>query len=125
MTPDQAIYDFIKDNYENVYFNKLPQSVKLNEATPKILIVNVSETKLDDKDKKGRYEVIYRVEVFGTNYMNAKETAYLIRTELLPYTDENIYLVTFDAENYETNDQAEVFRIITDYRVFINYDTAS
>lgn len=122
MTPDQAFFEFVNLNHENVYFNKFPQSVNLKQTTPKILVTNVSETKTDDKDKKGRYEVVYRVEVIGSNYMNCKSTAYSIRKDLLDSADENIYLIVFDNETYQANDEYEVFTIITDYITHINYD---
>lgn len=125
MTPDQAFFEFVKLNHENVYFNKFPQSVNLKQATPKILVTNISETKTDDKDKKGRYEVIYRVEVIGSNYMTAKATAYTIRLDLLNSKDDNIYLISFDNETYQANDDYEVFTIITDYIVKINYDAGT
>jgi hypothetical protein len=122
MTPDQAFFEFVKLNHENVYFNKFPQSVNLKQPTPKILVTNVSETKTDDKDKKGRYEVVYRVEVIGSNYMNCKATAYTIRQDLINSADDNIYLIVFDNETYQANDEYEVFTIITDYITHINYD---
>lgn len=125
MTPDQAFYEFVKLNHTDVYFNKFPQSVNLKQPTPKILVTNISETKTDDKDKKGRYEVTYRVEVIGSNYMNAKSTAYTIRLDLLNSKDDNIYLISFDSETYQTNDEYEVFTIITDYIVKINYDAGT
>jgi len=121
MTPDVSIYEFLKDNIDNVYFNKFPQGITLRNATPRVLIRNISETVQDDKDKKGRYEVIYRIECIGLNYMNCKAVANEIRYLLLNFTDSYIYLSTFDTENYDTDDTAELFMVQTDYRVFINY----
>jgi hypothetical protein len=121
MTPDVSIYDHIKEYIDNVYFNRFPQGITLRNATPRVLIRNISETVQDDKDKKGRYEVIYRVECVGTNYMNCKAVANEIRYLLLNFTDSWIYLATFESEEYDTDDTAELFMVQTDYRVFINY----
>lgn len=120
MTADISIYEVIKNEYTNTHFNKFPQSVKLNEATPKILIKNISQTKADDKDKAGRYTAIYRVEVIGTNYLNCKDTGVAITDILENFTDESIYLVTYDGEFYDTNETAEIHRVILDFRAFIN-----
>ena len=121
MTADVSIYEAIKEEYENTtFFNKFPQSVNLREATEKILVKNISQIKRDDKDKAGRYEVTYRIEVIGTNYMNCKDTAAAITTLLEGYTDEHVYLVRYDGETYDTNDTAEIHRVIVDYIAFIN-----
>jgi hypothetical protein len=120
MTADVSIFEVIKDEYVNTYFNKLPQSVKLDEATPKILIKNISQTKADDKDKAGRYEVIYRIEIIGSVYRTCKDTGADITNILENFTDESIYLVSYDVEFYDTNETAEIHRVIIDFKAFIN-----
>jgi hypothetical protein len=120
MSADVSIYEVIKDEYENTHFNKFPQSIKLDEATPKILIKNISQNKIDDKDKAGRYSAIYRVEVIGTVYLTCKDTAAAITQILESHTDTNIYLVSFDGEYYDVNDELGIHRVITDYKTFIN-----
>ena len=119
MTADVSIFEVIKDEYPNTYFNKLPQSVRLDEATPKILVKNISQTKADDKDKAGRYEVIYRVEIIGTNYMDCKDAGVEITDILENHTDESIYLLSYDGEFYYTNETAEIHSVIIDFKAFI------
>ncbi|MBK6563779.1 MAG: hypothetical protein IPG18_00960 [Saprospiraceae bacterium] len=121
MNADIAIFERLEASFSNVYMNKFPQSINLNESTAKTLVKNISQIKTDDKDKSGRYEVIYRVESVGNNYKNVKTRAKEIRDNLLNYTNTYIYLSTFDGEVYDTNETAEIHRVITDFRTFINY----
>jgi hypothetical protein len=120
MTADISIFEAIKTEYENTYFNKFKQTVKLDESEPKILVKNISQTRTSDKDKIGRYEAVYRVEVIGTNYMSCKDTAAGITALLEAFIDESIYLVSYDGEFYDTNETAEIHRVIIDYKAFIN-----
>lgn len=121
MTADVSIYNKIKTTYSSTtYMNKFPQSIALNEATPKILIKNISQTKRSTKDISGRFEATYRIEVIGTIYLTVKDTARAITTLLENFTDSAVHTCVFDGEYYDTNDDAEIHRVITDYRTFIN-----
>lgn len=121
MNADISIYNKIKTAYNSTtYFNKFPETVTLNSATPKILIKNISQIKSLTKDVSGRYEVTYRVEVIGTIYNDVKDTAAAITTLLETFTDSYIPVISYDGEFYDTNETAEIHRVIIDYRAFIN-----
>lgn len=121
MTADVSILNRIKTSYNTTtYFNKFPQSVSLQSATPQILVKNISQTKTGTKDISGRYEATYRVEVIGTVYLTVKDTAAAITTLLESFTDSAVYVASYDGEYYDTNETAEIHRVITDYRAFIN-----
>ena len=120
MTGDVSIYNLLSDSIENVYFNKFAQSVKLDEATPKILIQNITHNNATTKDKLGRDEFSYRIEIIGTNYMNISDTANEVRALMVNHTDEVVYLIDYDTAVYDTNETAEIYRIFQYYRVFVN-----
>lgn len=120
MTGDVSIYNLLSGQIENVYFNKFAQSVKLDEATPKVLIQNITHNNARTKDKLGRDEFSYRIEIIGTNYMNISDTANEVRALMVNHTDEAVYLIDYDTAVYDTNETAEIYRIIQDYRVFVN-----
>jgi hypothetical protein len=120
MTGDVSIYNLLNDELGNVYFNKFAQSVKLDEPTPKILIKNITHNNAGSKDKLGRDEFTYRIEIIGTNYMNISDTADDVRDLMVNHTDEAVYLIDYDTAIYDTNETAEIHRIIQDYRVFVN-----
>jgi len=120
MTGDVSIYNLLSGEIENVYFNKFAQSVKLDEPTPKVLIKNITHNNTRSKDKLGRDEFTYRIEIIGTNYMNISDIANDIRELMVNYTDEAVYLADFESSLYDTNETAEIHRIIQDYRVFVN-----
>ena len=121
MSADTSIYNKIKTAYNSTtYFNRFPQSLSFNTQTPQILVKNISQVKTDDKDKEGRYEATYRVEVAGGNYINCKSTAAAITALLETHSDSDVYLVSYDGEFYDTNDTADIHRVIVDYRIFIN-----
>jgi hypothetical protein len=121
MTADVSIYNAIKTTYgSTTYFNKFPDIVTLNSATPQILIKNISQTKRSTKDISGRFEATYRVEVIGTVYLTVKDTAAAITVLLENFTDSAVHLCSYDGEYYDTNETAEIHRVITDYRTFIN-----
>lgn len=120
MNADESIYNRVKTSYNTTtWFNKFPQTETFN-ATPKILIKNISQTKSSTKDISGRYEATYRIEVIGTIYKTVKDTAAAITASLESFTDSYVHTCTFDGEFYDTNDVAEIHRVITDYRTFIN-----
>jgi hypothetical protein len=125
MTGDVSIYNLLSGEIQNVYFNKFAQSVKLDEATPKVLIKNITHNNATTKDKLGRDEFSYRIEIIGTNYMNISDTANEVRALMVNHTDEAVYLIDYDTAVYDTNETAEIHRIIQDYRVFINEVNAS
>lgn len=121
MTADVSILNRIKTAYNTTtYFNKFPQTVNLQNTTPQILIKNISQTKTGTKDIAGRFEATYRVEVIGSVYLTVKDTAVAITNLLESFTDAAVYVVSYDGEYYDTNDTAEIHRVITDYRAFIN-----
>ena len=121
MNETVSIFNKIKESYPTTtYVNKLPQSVLLTESTPKILLKRITKTKNSTKDISGRFEMIHRVEVIGSNYANVETTAKAITTALESFTDSYVYVCTFDGEFYDTNEEAEVHRLITDYRTFVN-----
>lgn len=120
-TPDTSILALIKTEYPTtVYFAKFPQAVRLNETTPKILILNI--THLADKTKDGLAveQFIYRIEVIGTRYLDVFETADVIKSLMITHTDDNVYLVDYQGGVYDTDETAEIHRIIKDYKVFAN-----
>lgn len=125
MTGDTNIYDLLTSELSDVYFNKFDQSVKLDEATPKVLVKNITHNAARTKDKIGREEYSYRIEVIGTNYMNISDTAEQIKLLMINYTDEVIYLIDYETAVYDTNETAEIHRIIQDYRIFINQANVS
>lgn len=121
MTADVSILNRIKTAYNSTtYFNKFPQTVTLNSATPQILVKNISQTKTGTKDITGRFEATYRVEVIGSVYLTVKDTAVAITALLESFSDSAVYVVSYDGEFYDTNETAEIHRVITDYRAFIN-----
>ena len=120
MTGDVSIYNLLSDELGNVYFNKFAQSVKLDEPTPKVLIKNITHNNTTTKDKLGRDEFTYRIEIIGTNYMNISDTANEVRALMVNHTDAAVYLINYDTAIYDTNETAEIHRIIQDYRVFVN-----
>lgn len=125
MIGDVAIYDLLKDNVDHVYFNKFAQSVKLDQATPKVLIKNLTQLPVNSKDGIYLEEYTYRIEVIGTNYTNIGDVAADIKALLLAYQDENIYHVIFDNSYYDRNEDAEIHRIIQDYRVHVKQSNGS
>lgn len=121
MTADVSILNRIKTAYNTTtYFNKFPQTVNLQNTTPQILVKNISQTKTGTKDITGRFEATYRIEVIGSVYLTVKDTAVAITNLLESFTDAAVYVVSYDGEYYDTNDTAEIHRVITDYRAFIN-----
>lgn len=125
MIGDVAIYDLISDNVNNVYFNKFAQSVKLDEATPKVLIKNLTQIPVHSKDGIYLDEYTYRIEIIGTNYINISNTAAEVKDLLLAYSDANVYHVIFDNSYYDTDEDLEIHRIIQDYRIHIKQTNGS
>lgn len=125
MIGDIAIYDLISDNVSNVYFNKFAQSVKLDEATPKVLIKNLTQIPVHSKDGIYLDEYTYRIEIIGTNYINISDTASDIKDLMIPYRDQNVYHVIFDNSYYDTDEDVEIHRIIQDYRIHIKQSNGS
>jgi hypothetical protein len=125
MIGDVAIYDLLNDNVDNVYFNKFAQSVKLDEATPKVLIKNLTQIPVHSKDGIYLEEYTYRIEVIGTNYTNISDVAADIKALLLAYQDENIYHVIFDNSYYDRNEDVEIHRMIQDYSIHIKQSNGS
>lgn len=119
MNADQSIYDLIKNMYNDTYFNKFAQSVKLDESNPKILIKNITHNNYSTKDT-GREEYIYRIEIIGTNYINVWNCAEIIKQEMVNFTDQYVYHCVYDAGFYDTNETAEIHRIIRDFRIYTN-----
>ena len=120
MNANESILTRVKTLYNSTtHFNKLPQTVVF-DATPKILIKNISQTKAHSKDISGRFEVTYRVEVIGKVYMSVKAAADAIVTSLETFTDSYVHVCSFDGQYYDTNDEAEIHRVITDFRTFVN-----
>jgi hypothetical protein len=125
MIGDVAIYDLISDNVSNVYFNKFAQSVKLDEATPKVLIKNLTQIPVNTKEGIVVEECTYRIEIIGTNYINISNTAADIKDLLLAYSDANVYHVIFDNSYYDTDEDVEIHRMIQDYRIHIKQSNGS
>ena len=125
MIGDVAIYDLLNDNVDHVYFNKFAQSVKLDEATPKVLIKNLTQIPIHSKDGIYVEEFTYRIEIIGTNYINISDTAAEIKDLLLAYSDANVYHVIFDNSYYDTDEDVEIHRIIQDYRIHIKQSNGS
>lgn len=125
MIGDVAIYDLLNDNVDHVYFNKFAQSVKLDEATPKVLIKNLTQIPVHSKDGIYLEEYTYRIEVIGTNYTNISDVAADIKDLLLAYSDANVYHVIFDNSYYDTDEDVEIHRMIQDYRVHIKQSNGS
>lgn len=125
MTADKQIYDLISDEYATTYFNKFPQSVNIVSSTPHILIQNISRVNSKNKDKTGRAEVTYRIEVIGTVYMTVSNYAENLIGVMQNYTDSYIYLIDFDNRVYDTDDTAEIHRLILDFTAWIHNPTTS
>lgn len=125
MIGDVAIYELLSDNIDHVYFNKFAQSVKLDEATPKVLIKNLTQIPVHSKDGIYLDEYTYRIEIIGTNYINISDTAADIKNLLLAYSDANVYHVIFDNSYYDTDEDVEIHRMIQDYRIHIKQTNGS
>ena len=121
MTGDAEILTLISNTVSNTYLNKLPQSVKLDEATPKVLIKNITHLNTPTKDNSGREEFVYRIEVIGSIYANVSSVSEQIKNLMVPHSGTYIYLVTYENGYYDTNETAEIHRVIKDYRAFIKY----
>lgn len=121
MTGDAEILTLISGTVANTYLNKLPQSAKLDEATPKVLIKNITHSNTPTKDNAGREEFVYRIEVIGSLYLNVSNIAEQIKTLMIAHAGTYIYLVTYENGYYDTNETAEIHRVIKDYRAFIKY----
>jgi hypothetical protein len=120
MLADKSIYDLIQDEYQSTYFGKIPQSVNVVTATPNILISNLGSALDKNKDKSGRYQVSYRIEVIGTIYLTVSNYAHHIISTMINYTDTNIYLIDFDGSVSDRDSEAEIYRIVLDFNVFTN-----
>ena len=120
MIADKQIYDLISDEYATTYFNKFPQSVNIESATPNVLIQNISRTGSKDKDHTERVECTYRIEVIGTIYLTVSNYAENIISVMRNYTDTYIYLIDFENRLYDTDSTSEIHRLILDFKVFIN-----
>lgn len=125
MIGDVAIYELLSDNIDHVYFNKFAQSVKLDEATPKVLLKNLTQNYIHTKDGIVIDEYNYRVEIIGTNYKNISDVAAEVRSLMIPYRDSNVYHVIFDNSYYDTDETVEIHRIIQDYLVHIKQSNVS
>lgn len=125
MIGDVAIYELLSDNIDHVYFNKFAQSVKLDEATPKVLIKNLTQIPVNSKEGIVVEEYTYRIEIIGTNYINISNIAAEIKQLILAYSDANVYHTIFDNSYYDTDETVEIHRIIQDYRVHIKQTNGS
>jgi hypothetical protein len=117
---NQAIYEFLKDLYENVYFQRFPQSLNLINAVPNILVYNESESEPTGKENTGRTEVFYRIEVIGKIYSVVYSLANQIKTSLKSYSDEDIYLNVFETQEYDFSEESEVHRLILNFKTYIH-----
>jgi len=125
MIGDVAIYELLSDNIDHVYFNKFAQSVKLDEATPKVLIKNLTQLPVNSKEGIVVEEYPYRIETIGKNYTNISNIAAEIKELILAYSDANVYHTIFDNSYYDTDETVEIHRIIQDYRVHIKQTNGS
>lgn len=125
MIGDVAIYELLSDNIDHVYFNKFAQSVKLDEATPKVLIKNLTQIPVNSKEGIVIEEYTYRIETIGTNYTNISNIAAEIKELILGYSDANVYHTIFDNSYYDTDETVEIHRIIQDFRVHIKQTNGS
>ena len=125
MIGDVAIYELLSDNIDHVYFNKFAQSVKLDEATPKVLLKNLTQLPVNSKEGIVVEEYTYRIETIGTNYTNISNIAAEIKQLILSYSDANVYHTIFDNSYYDTDETVEIHRIIQDFRVHIKQTNGS
>lgn len=125
MIGDVAIYELLSDNINHVYFNKFAQSVKLDEATPKVLIKNLTQLPVNSKEGIVVEEYTYRIETIGTNYTNISNIAAEIKDLILSYSDANVYHTIFDNSYYDTDETVEIHRIIQDFRIHIKQTNGS
>lgn len=120
MTSDIILFQHIKSEFSNVYFQRFPQDVDLRSATPFILLVNEGEIENSGKDKTGRYEHEYSIEVIGTNYLNVSNKADEITDSMKGFVAETIYLIVYERQDYDFSIESEVHRITLTFTLFIN-----
>jgi hypothetical protein len=125
MTGDVNILQALQAEIDNVYFNKFPQTVKVTEQTPKVLVQNISHESSVTKDKIAQDQYTFRLTILGTNYTNISSIAAEARQLLINYTDSEVYLINYESGTYDTDDTLEVHRIVQDYRAFINDSNGS
>jgi len=125
MTSDIILFQYVKSEFSNVYFQRFPQEVDLRSSTPFILLVNDGEVDNSGKDKTGRYEHEFNIEVIGTNYLNVSNKADEITESLKDFTDETIYLTVYERRDYDFSVESEVHRITLTFKLFINKTVSS
>lgn len=120
MSADISIYDHLRTNFDNVYFQRFPQSVNLISSVPRILIINDSQNETDTKDKTGRQTNEYSIEVIGTEYQSVKTKGIEIIQSLKNFTDTYVYLVTYEGKINDFSIESEVHRTTLNFIIYIN-----
>ncbi|MBK8698369.1 MAG: hypothetical protein IPN29_01995 [Saprospiraceae bacterium] len=117
------IYDALVAEYPGqVYVGQIDQTADLQSTSGVILIETVSEDNSQNKDLAKRDTIVLDVHVIGLLQLTVDSLAASIRNLIEPYTDEYIYLVTYDGARTDFSEDGEVYRKVITFTIWNNYD---